>query len=185
MSQDAKFASTYISHYGIRARRLPEMIDWYKRFLQAEVVYDAGIGVFMTFDDEHHRLVLWTDDETEEKVTNSAGVDHIGFGLPDHGALIQNYERLKELGIMPALTVNHHFTTSFYYNDPDGNEVEFSVDNFPDKSACRSLLGNKEMMDQVIQPPFFGSVFDAEELVQMYHSGATVSEMAAIGKGNG
>lgn len=181
MSQDPKFASKYISHYGIRARRLPEMIGWYKKFLQAEVVYDAGIGVFMTFDNEHHRLVIWSDDETAEKSSNSAGLDHIGFGLPDIGTLIANYERLKDLGIIPALTVNHHFTTSFYYNDPDGNEVEFSVDNFPDKASCSRLLGDKEQMDRVIQPPFFGAPFEAEDLAKLFHSGAGAEELARIG----
>jgi catechol-2,3-dioxygenase len=160
------------------------MIEWYKKFLQAEVAYDAGIGVFMTFDDEHHRLVLWTDGDTQGKVPNSAGVDHIGFGLPDFGSLVENYERLKAVGITPLLCVNHHFTTSFYYNDPDGNEVEFSVDNFPDKAECSRLLGNKDLMDKVIQPPFFGDVFEADELARIYYSGASDAEMAEIGKGS-
>ncbi len=35
----------------------------------------------MSFDDEHHRFVLWDDGETSVKPATSSGVDHIGFSL--------------------------------------------------------------------------------------------------------
>lgn len=180
MNNHPKFDAKYISHYGIRTRQLPEMIDWYTKFFEARIEYDAGFGVFMSFDDEHHRLVLWTDEETQSRPQNTAGVDHIGIGLPDFASLVQNYERLKALGIEPTLPVNHHFTTSLYYNDPDGNEVEYSVDNFRTKEACSDFV-RSEQMAKVIEPPFFGEMFDPEELAKMYHGGASEEEMAKIG----
>jgi catechol-2,3-dioxygenase len=125
--------SKYIAHYGIRTRQLKEMIDWYKNFFDAKVQFENEFAVFMTFDDEHHRLVLWTDEDTKEKPENIAGVDHIGIGLPNFGSLVAAYERLKAKDIIPFLPVNHRFTTSIYYKDPDGNEVELSVDNFPSR----------------------------------------------------
>jgi catechol 2,3-dioxygenase len=36
------------------------------------------------------------------------------------------------LGIEPVLTADHGASTAFYYNDPDGNSVELTVDNFGD-----------------------------------------------------
>ena len=179
-SSTGKFGSKYISHYGIRARRLAAMIEWYKTFFDAEVLHENDYLAFMTFDEEHHRLVLWTDPETVEKVENTAGVDHIGIGLPDFGALVEHYERLKAAGITPYLPVNHHFTTSLYYKDPDGNEVELSVDNFPSKADCRAFVAS-ERLEAILTPPF-GDVFDPEQLVEMFRQGATPEELARIGR---
>jgi catechol-2,3-dioxygenase len=107
-----EFQKKYIAHYGLRTKNLDAMIDWYKKFLNAEIQHDMGFGAFMTFDNDHHRIVIFTDEDTVDKIAYSAGVDHIGIGLPDFKSLVENYERLKSLGIAPSLPVNHGFTTS-------------------------------------------------------------------------
>lgn len=175
-----EFSRKYIGHYGLRTKQLPEMVDWYKKFLDAEIQHDMGFGAFMTFDDDHHRIVIFTTDDTEDRAANSAGVDHIGIGLPDFVSLVENYERLKTHGIVPTLPVNHGFTTSLYYADPDGNEIELTVDNFPTKDECRAWM-RTDRMAAAMKPPTFGDVFDPEELVRMVRSGATREELARIG----
>ena len=179
-SNGAEFSQKYISHYGLRTRNLAEMVEWYKKFLDAEVQHDMGFGAFMTFDDDHHRIVIFSDDETVDKRSNSAGVDHIGIGLPDFKSLVENYERLKAQGIKPALPVNHGFTTSLYYNDPDGNQIELTVDNFRTKEECRQWV-RSEKMAAAMKPPNFGEVFDPEELVRMFHAGSSDEELSRIG----
>ena len=176
-----EFSKKYISHYGLRTKQLPEMIEWYKKFLDAETQYDMGFGAFMTFDDDHHRIVIFTTDDTEDKIANSAGVDHIGIGLPDFASLVENYERLKAHGIVPTLTVNHGFTTSLYYADPDGNEIEFTVDNFRTKDECRAWMKTDAMV-KAMNPPAFGDVFDADELVRMFRDGASHEDLARMGQ---
>ncbi len=42
----------------------------------------------MSFDDEHHRFVLWDDGDTGDKPENARGVDHIGFTWADHRSLL-------------------------------------------------------------------------------------------------
>lgn len=181
---NTEFSRKYIGHYGLRTKQLPEMIDWYKKFLDGEIQYDMGFGAFMTFDDDHHRIVIFTTDDTEDKVANSAGVDHVGIGLPDFASLVDNYERLKGLGILPTLPVNHGFTTSLYYADPDGNEVELTVDNFKTKEECRAWM-RTDSMAAAMKPPAFGDVFDPEDLVRMVRSGAAHDEIARIGQPSG
>jgi catechol-2,3-dioxygenase len=39
------------------------------------------------------------------------------------------YSRLKTLSIEPHACLDHGMTTSFYYEDPDGNSVELQSDN--------------------------------------------------------
>ena len=85
----------------------------------------------------------------------------------------------KAQGITPFLPLNHKFTTSLYYRDPDGNEVELSVDNFPSKAECDEFI-RSERMNEIGYPPF-GCEFDAEELARLYHQGVPDVELAKIG----
>src|SRR5688572_7101786 len=160
--------TTYISHYGIRAKRLKETVDWYSTVFNAKIQHENEFLAFMTFDDEHHRLVIFEDADTVDKPPTAAGIDHIGYGMASFGDLIATYERLKAVGIMPFLPLNHKFTTSLYYNDPDGNQVELSVDNFP-KDECNAFI-TSDRMDEISRPPF-GFTFDPEELARRYREG--------------
>lgn len=181
MTDRSEFSKKYVSHYGLRVRDLPKMTDWYIKFLDARIEHDMGFGVFMTFDDEHHRMVIFTDENTVAKDPNAAGVEHVALGLPDFASLAENYERLKALGITPSLPVNHGFTTSLYYDDPEGNQIELSVDNFATKDECRAWM-KTERMAELMEPPNFGDVFDPQELVRLVRAGATQAELAKIGQ---
>ena len=168
----------YIAHYGIRAKNMNAMVDWYTTVFNAKIQHRNEFLAFMTFDDEHHRLVIFEDPETVDKPPTAAGVDHVGFGVANFGELVATYERLKATGITPFMPLNHKFTTSLYYRDPDGNEVELSVDNFP-KQECNAFI-TSERMDEIGRPPF-GCEFDADELARQYHAGVSSDVLARIG----
>ncbi len=169
----------YISHYGIRARKYREMIEWYKTVFRAQVQHENEFLAFMTFDEEHHRLVIFEDAATVAKPENAAGIDHIGYGLASFGDLVATYERLKADGIVPFLPLNHRFTTSLYYHDPDGNDVELSVDNFPTKTECEAFV-RSDQMAEIGRPPF-GYAFDPDELARLYYEGASSETLGRIG----
>ena len=169
----------YISHYAIRALRYKEMIDWYKTVFRARIQHQNEFLAFMTYDEEHHRLVIFEDPATVDRPENAAGVQHVGYGLASFGDLVETYERLKAQGITPFLPLNHKFTTSLYYHDPDGNAVELSVDNFPTKEECDAFV-RSERMGEIGRPPF-GYTFDADELAKLYHQGVPPEELSRIG----
>lgn len=169
-----------LAHFGLRTRDLSAAVEWYGGALEARVHFQNELAAFMSFDEEHHRFVLWDDGETGEKPENARGVDHIGFGCGGPSDLADQYERLKALGIMPTLCVNHHFTSSLYYRDPDGNEVEITCDNRPTKSQCVEFMATAEMKS-AMQPPLFGAEFDPEKLVRIRNEGATDEKLARIG----
>ena len=169
-----------LGHFGLRTRNLPAAIEWYAKALNARVHFQNELAAFMSFDDEHHRFVLWDDGETGEKPEDARGVDHIGFGCGGPSDLADQYDRLKNLGIMPTLCVNHHFTSSIYYRDPDGNEVEITCDNRPTKAGCIAFMQTPEMA-KAMQPPLFGEEFDPEELLKLRDEGASNEDMARIG----
>lgn len=182
-SAGAATKPAYISHYGIRAQRYQEMIRWYQLVFRARIQHENEFLAFMTFDEEHHRLVIFEDAATVDKPANAAGVDHIGYGFASFSDLVTTYERLKEAGITPFLPLNHRFTTSLYYHDPDGNEVELSVDNFPTKGECDAFV-KSEQMEEIGRPPF-GYTFDPDELVRLYHRGVPEKMLARIGLPDG
>jgi catechol-2,3-dioxygenase len=175
--------SAYISHYGMRARRFREMIQWYAQVFRARVQHENEFLAFMTFDEEHHRLVIFEDPETVDRPATAAGVDHVGYGVASFGDLVGTYERLKAEGITPFAQLNHRFTTSLYYRDPDGNEVEFSVDNFPTKEECSAFVRSEEMAE-IGRPPF-GYDFDPDELARQFHQGVPAERLARIGMPDG
>ncbi|MEJ7846934.1 MAG: VOC family protein [Pyrinomonadaceae bacterium] len=185
MSNTQQFTSnfgarhTYLSHFGIRTKQLEPMIEWYKTVFRAKVMHRNESLAFMTFDEEHHRFVIFEDEMTVKKPDSAAGIDHIGFGLLSIGDLVATYERLKDEGITPFMPMNHRFTTSLYYYDPDGNEVEFSVDNFPTKEECAGFV-KSQAMAEIGKPPF-GFPFKADDLAELYHQGASAGELARIG----
>lgn len=169
-----------LAHFGLRTRDLPAAIEWYGKALDAQVRFSNELAAFMSFDEEHHRFVLWDDGETGERPENAHGVDHVGFNCGSPSALADEYERLKGLGILPTLCVNHHFTSSLYYRDPDGNEVEITCDNMPTKEECAAFMATKEMAG-AMQPPLFGAEFDPEEMLRLRKTGASDRQLAQIG----
>ena len=105
--------------------------------------------------------------DTVERPPTASGIDHIGYGVRDHAHLVEIYERLRDMGIKPSSQLNHRFTTSIYYHDPDGNEVEFSVDNLPTKQECSDFVAS-DAMAEIGLPPF-GYDFDPEELARLHN----------------
>ena len=169
-----------IGHFGLRTKDVDRAVEWYGRAFGADVRFRNEFAAFMSFDDEHHRFVIWNDGETEDKPAAAAGVDHIGFMCSDPHALAEQYERLKGVGIEPTSAVNHHFTSSLYYRDPDGNEVEVSCDNLPSKQATGTFMKSDAMAEAMV-PPFFGSEFDPEELIRLHQADAPTQQLARIG----
>lgn len=124
MSRPDKFA-----HVVYRSNDLPRLRDWYLTVLEATVAFENKFMCFITYDDEHHRVAIVYDPKFTPSDQPRA-VDHVAFTHGTLRALVDNHDRLRGLGIEPYWTINHGPTTSFYYRDPDGNGVEFQVDNY-------------------------------------------------------
>ena len=118
------------AHVVLRTSRFEEMIDWYTFVLNGTLAYkDTGIA-FLAYDDEHHRVAFINIPGLTEQQDGVAGVHHVAFTYDSLRDLLDNYARLRDVGIVPVLPINHGPTTSLYYADPDGNQIECQVDNF-------------------------------------------------------
>ncbi|KIX99715.1 uncharacterized protein Z520_04351 [Fonsecaea multimorphosa CBS 102226] len=171
-----------LAHIVLRTARFTEMVDFYKRFLGAEVEFENDRACFLRYDDEHHRLGIITYDGLTDDIGRRAaepGLEHIAFTFHNLNDLVTVWEQRKALGIEPVWCVNHGATTSMYYADPDGNKLESQVDNFDDPDEQRRFLTSTTFRENPV-----GTDFDPEELKRRVNSGedhASIKRRIEIG----
>lgn len=156
-----------LSHLVLQTPRFREMTDWYKTWLSAEPMLENDVVCFLTYDDEHHRVMIAHNPNLKPRDPAAAGVVHYAFAVETLEDLVNYYLRLKAKGIEPHECVNHGFTTSLYYHDPDANEVEIQVDNFKTRESL-----NEWFATGAFDRNFFGRRFDPEYMVERFRAGA-------------
>lgn len=155
-----------LAHVALITSKLEEIVAWYSTILNAKVVFDNGSIAFLSYDEEHHRIAIIGRKELVEQRSDNARVHHAAFTFESLSVLLENYARLKSLGVRPVLTINHGPTTSIYYEDPDGNNVEFQVENFDSVEESTQYFFSE---DFAINP--IGVEFDADEMLQRVRAG--------------
>lgn len=171
MAKPVKFA-----HVVYSTRRFDEMIGWYQKVFEANVVYQNPAFAFLTYDDEHHRFAFANLEAlkpagAEAGGRGEIGVNHVAYTYANLGDLLDTYSRLKEAGITPYWPVHHGLTLSFYYKDPDGNRMEFQVD-------CCSIEGaNAFMRSDAFAANPIGVEIDPEALLAQYRNGIPLEKL--------
>lgn len=161
-----------LAHVVLRTKsNFDAMVKWYCAVLGAKIAFDAGPLVFLSYDDEHHRIAIAASADLAERPRRCTGLDHIAFTYEDIEALLATYARLKQAGILPFCCVNHGPTTSLYYYDPDQNRIELQVDNFADMTEATTLMQEQFSINPV------GEEFDPEEMLARLRSGVDPDEL--------
>ena len=144
------------------------MVDFYLTFLGAKVTHGNHRITFMTYDHEHHRLAIIQDPNLKpaDPPKSNVGLAHTCFGYNNLADLATSYEQKKAHGILPAWCVNHGMSTSMYYDDPDGNEVEMQVENFDTAEEGMEFIESESFAENPI-----GVDFDPEEFVKRVRGG--------------
>jgi catechol 2,3-dioxygenase-like lactoylglutathione lyase family enzyme len=120
---------TRLAHVVFRTSKFDELVSWYQTVLGAEIAFSDGALAFLSYDEEHHRIAIIHIPGLQDQPAGMCGMHHMAFTYASLSDLIATYERLAKLGIQPVWCVNHGPTTSMYYADPDGNQVELQIDN--------------------------------------------------------
>lgn len=120
-----------LTHFGLHARDLDRMVDFYTRVM-GFVVSDHGQTsagnkvVFMTQSPEcHHQFVLF-DGRPEELSYNP--INQISFRLESLDRLKAYREAVIAAGIHRLRQTDHGNAWAFYFTDPEGNSVEMYCD---------------------------------------------------------
>ena len=105
-------------------------------------------------------------DDVEAATRAGIGVNHVGYTYLGVGELLENYARLKQLGITPYWRVHHGVTLSLYYQDPDGNRMEFQVDCCANAEDAHTFMHSDAFAANPI-----GVEFDPDALLMQYRNG--------------
>jgi catechol-2,3-dioxygenase len=160
------------SHLVLQTPQYDAMTAWYKTALSASPMFENGVVCFLSYDEEHHRIMIGRNPNATPRDPKAAGVVHFAFAVETLEDLVNTYLRLKGNGIVPQNCINHGFTTSLYYHDPDGNEVEFAVDNYKTREAMDAWFATG-----AFDRNFVGVPFDPEVMVRRFQEGASEDEL--------
>jgi catechol 2,3-dioxygenase len=164
-------------HVNLKTTRLQEMIDFYSELVGTEVIFQDQVGAWMSNDGANHRIALlafpnFVDDPEKD---NRTGMHHSAFEYSSFDELNSSFLRLKEAGITPALCLDHGMTFSYYYADPDGNNVELQVDNFGSWEKSKEWMRTS---DEFKANPI-GQFVDPERVAADYADGLSFQEIHA------
>jgi len=161
-----------LAHFVVRTSKYEQVRDWYKTVLRAKPAFENEILSFLSYDDEHHRVAILNVPNLAPAPSNVAGVHHVAFTYGSLMDLMENYERLKSIGVVPVFVINHGPTTSLYYEDPDRNQLEFQVDNFDTVEESGKFFYTQAFADNPI-----GVEFNPDELLRRLRAGEPESEL--------
>ena len=144
--QDGTIREPTLHHVNLKTIRLQQMIDWYGTVVGARPTFRNPAAAFLTNDDANHRIALLSSSKLSDDPDklSRAGMHHMAFEYASCDDLLATFARLKALGIVPHMSLDHGITTSFYYVDPDGNSVELQYDNFGDWRASSEWMRTSE-----------------------------------------
>ncbi|KAH7407317.1 Glyoxalase/Bleomycin resistance protein/Dihydroxybiphenyl dioxygenase [Cadophora sp. MPI-SDFR-AT-0126] len=165
----------YLAHVVLKTptpASFKSMVSFYKTFLNATASYENEYLSFLTYDAEHHRIAIAIFPGTTERSGNSAGLAHVAFAFNSLHDLLLAYRQRKKHGISPFWSVNHGPTTSIYYKDPDGNEIETQVDNFDSNAEVDAFMTSPAFSSNPI-----GVDFDPEDLIQRLMRGESEADL--------
>jgi catechol-2,3-dioxygenase len=153
------------------------MIDFYRTLVGAEVVFQDQVGAWLSNDAANHRVALMAFPnfvEDPEKDTRT-GMHHSAFEYGSFEDLNTSYLRLRDAGITPPLCLDHGMTLSYYYADPDGNNIELQVDCFGDwKKSAEWMRTSEEFKANPI-----GQFVDPAQVAADYADGMSFEEIHA------
>ena len=161
-----------MAHVVLRTSRMKELMAWYQLALNATVAHEGENIAFLAYDEEHHRIAFIAIPNLAPQPDGIVGVHHVAFTYASLKDLLRNYVRLKGHGIEATWPVNHGPTTSIYYTDPDGNQVEFQVDNYETVEEAGEFMSTDAFDTNPI-----GVDFDPEEMLRRIEAGEAEAEL--------
>jgi catechol 2,3-dioxygenase len=164
-----------LHHVNLKTRQVQAIIDWYGIVVGTTPNFQFDQGAFISNDEANHRIALLShpDLADDDNKVHHTGMHHMAFEYDHLDGLLGTYVRLKRAGILPHVCLDHGLTTSFYYQDPDGNSVELQADNYGDWARSTEFIRN----DPKFASNPIGSLVDPDELAKLREQGVEPREI--------
>jgi len=162
-------------HTTFTTNRLDEMVDFYEMIAGLEPVFHGDEGAWLTNDEANHRIALLAMPDMKDPVDkgHTTGLHHTAFEYPNFDIWLDNFQRMKNHGIVPFVCLDHGMTMSMYYIDPDGNAVEIQFDTFGAWQDSKEWMwASQEFGNNPI-----GEFFDPDQIVAEREAGLSGDEI--------
>lgn len=125
----------------MKVRSLGHVVIKVRNQQRAEAFYNGLLGIpiaaryaplsmtFFTLGNHHDFAVLAIGDDAEEPPANSVGLFHVAFKIGDSVDELREAKLKLEAAGLKVTAYDHVVTKSIYFNDPDGNAIEFYIDS--------------------------------------------------------
>ena len=125
----------------MKVRSLGHVVIKVRDQQRAEAFYNGLLGIpiaarypplsmtFFTLGNHHDFAVLAIGDDAEDPPAKSAGLFHVAFKIGDSIDELREAKVKLEAAGLKVEAYDHVVTKSIYFNDPDGNSIEFYVDS--------------------------------------------------------
>ena len=163
-----------LSHVVFRTSRLDEMVEWYLATTHCRIAFRSPKACFITFDEEHHRIGFLWEPNLEEQTEKAAGLNHVALRFGTLDEVLENYVALRERKIVPDRCTHHGPGMSFYYYDPDHNQVELLYDTLSDEESVRRFVESETFRKNPM-----GLAFDPEQLLRCAKAGVPLDRLIA------
>ncbi len=174
-SEQALPKPSRMAHVVLRTYDMPRLRDWYCAVFAMEPTVENEKLAFATFDDEHHRFgFAEIEGGADAEFQRPGSFAHVAYAFASLEDWLAQYRHMKALGIPPVKVVNHGLTVSMYYEDPDGNGVEFFVDRFATPAESHAF-----MVSDAFRKNLFGYFIDADRLLEQWEAGVPDAEILA------
>lgn len=144
------------------------------KFLRASDVHLCFIRLHLDFP-YTQVLAIFEVPDLKSGGTAEAGLHHMQFRNSSLDQLFERYDLLKSAGILPHRAANHGPGTSFYYFDPDGNNVEFSGANFDTEAEYLAYFTSESYRNNPS-----GIEIDADAYIARYRGGMPKADLVRI-----
>ena len=120
-----------LGHVVIKVRDQQRAEAFYNGLLRIPIAarYPPLSMTFFTLGNHHDFAVLAIGDDAEDPPAKSAGLFHVAFKIGDSVDELREAKVKLEAAGLKVDAYDHLVTKSIYFNDPDGNSIEFYVDS--------------------------------------------------------
>jgi catechol 2,3-dioxygenase-like lactoylglutathione lyase family enzyme len=162
------------SHVVLRTHDVERMKNWYTTAFGLTIEAELpGVFVVASYDEESHRIALTAGAPAPgpdgRQVTT---LKHMAFGYDSLGKMLDQYKHMKAAGYTPDRMINHGPTLSMYFDDPDGNGIEFFTECFPTLQECKDFMKSEAFFNNMIGYPI-----DPEQVLKQHEAGVDPDEI--------
>jgi len=178
-----------VSELVLKTSRFEKMKDWYTIALDTEPFFIRERPKEPSWTKSQHiaffklhgvypyaqMLGVFEVDGTRKQCGEDPGLHHFQLAHKNFDELFMRYDHLKSEGIMPIQKWNHGVMTSFYYEDPDGNQAEMTCMNFEKEEDFRAYF-----QTEVYKNNISGIPIDPDDYIRRYRDGTPQEELVKI-----